>query len=316
MVSRWPTAAGQGLSYAGEIRTISGMAERQTDGPLTAEQIDFYWANGYLFLSEAVTAEQLEAIVADFDAWTEESRQHREPYGDTLAGRARFDLAPEHSADAPRLRRVASPMEVSDAYLKVMRDNRALDAVAQLIGPNVEFNNSKINAKQPGASTEVKYHQDFMFQPHTNEDLIACLFFLDEVTLENGPLNVVPGTHRAELWDHWHDGVYTGTVSTDVETAHVGDAVPVYGPAGSACLMHTRLLHGSAPNTSDHARTLLINEYRAEDSKPLQVNHLPSVYEGEVVRGERTNRVRCSSYEMDYPEVPTGASFFSQQAKA
>ncbi len=285
-------------------------------GPLTDREIEFYWANGYLFVENAVTGEQLAALVADFEDWTEESRQHAEPYGDTLAGRARFDLAPEHSPEAPRLRRVASPVEVSDTYLEVMRNNRALDAVAQLIGPNVEFNNSKINAKQPGASTEVKYHQDFMFQPHTNEDLIACLFFLDDVTLENGPLNVCPGTHRAELWDHWHDGVYTGTVSPEVEAAHVGDAVPIHGPAGSACLMHTRLLHGSAPNNSGRPRTLFISEYRAEDSKPLQVNHLPSAYQGEVVRGERTNRVRCSSYEMDYPEVPTGASFFSQQAKA
>ena len=92
--------------------------------------------------------------------------------------------------------------------------------------------------------------------------------------------------------------------------------VPVFGPAGSACLMHTRLLHGSAPNNSNRPRTLFISEYRAEDSKPLQENHLPSRFQGEVVRGERTNRVRCSSYEMEFPEVPTGASFFSQQAKA
>jgi len=287
-----------------------------SSGPLTAEQVDSYWANGYLFVENALTSEQLVALIADFDRWAEESRQHTEPYGDTLANRPRFDMAPEHTAEDPRLRRVASPIELSDAYLHAMRDNRALDAIAQLIGPNVEFNNSKINAKQPGASTEVKYHQDFMFQPHSNEDLVACLFFLDDVTLENGPLNVVPGTHRQELWDHWHDGVYTGAVSPEVQAAHVGNATPVHGPAGSACLMHTRLLHGSAPNQSDHARTLFIAEYRAEDSKPLAVNHLPSEYEGELVRGERTNRVRCSSYEMEYPEVPTGASFFSQQAKA
>ncbi len=285
-------------------------------GPLSPEEIDSYWANGYLFVEHALTAEQLETLAADFDAWVEESREHSQPYGDTLAGRPRFDLAPEHTAEAPRLRRVASPAEVSDNYLAVIRDNRALDAAAQLIGPNVEFNNSKINAKQPGASTEVKYHQDFMFQPHSNEDLIAVLFFLDDVTLENGPLNVVPGTHRGELFDHWHEGVFTGAVSPQVAADHVAGAVPIYGPAGSACLMHTRLLHGSAPNASDRPRTLFISEYRAEDSKPLQVNHLPSTYEGEVVRGERTNRVRCSTYEMEFPEVPAGASFFSQQAKA
>jgi ectoine hydroxylase-related dioxygenase (phytanoyl-CoA dioxygenase family) len=283
---------------------------------LNPEELDAYWTNGYAFVEDALTPEQLASLVSDFDGWVEDSRQHSEAYGETLADRPRFDLAPDHSSDKPVLRRIASPVEVSDAYLAVMRDNKALDAVAQLIGPNIEFNNSKINAKQPGSSTEVKYHQDFMFQPHTNEDLVAVLFFLDDVTLENGPLNVVPGTHREALFDHWHDDVYTGAVSAEVEASHVGDAVPIYGPAGSACLMHTRLLHGSAPNRSDRQRTLFISEYRAEDSKPLQVNHIPSRYQGEVVRGVRTNRVRCSTYEMDYPEVPTGASFFEQQAKA
>jgi len=291
-------------------------SEQRSPEPLSEVEIDAYWNDGYLFVADALTPEQLDALVTDFDAWVEESRTHSEPYGNSLADRPRFDLAPEHTEDAPRLRRVAAPTEVSDNYLSVMRNNRALDAVAQLIGPNVEFNNSKINAKQPGSSTEVKYHQDFSFQPHSNEDLIAVLFFLDDVTLENGPLNVCPGTHRGPLFEHWHDGVFTGAVSAEIEAAHVADAIPIHGPAGSACLMHTRLLHGSAPNTSDHPRTLFISEYRAEDSKALQVSHLPSVHDGEVVRGRRTNRVRCSTYEMEFPEVPTGPSFFDQQAKA
>ncbi len=278
--------------------------------------LDRYWNDGYLFLPDALTPGELRALNDDFEAWKDESREQTEAYGETLDGRARFDLEPGHTAEHPALRRVASPVEVSDVYLEVMRDNAALDVVAQLIGPNIEYNNSKINSKQPGAATEVKFHQDFLFQPHTNEDLIAVLFFLDDVTEENGPLEVIPETHRGPMFDHWHDGVYTGAVAPEVKADHIDNAVSVYGQAGSACLMHTRLLHGSALNQSGRPRTLFIAEYRAEDSKPLQVNHLPSRYDGEVVRGERTNRVRCSSYEMEFPEVPTGASFFEQQAKA
>jgi len=287
----------------------------RADGPLSQEQVDAFWADGYLYLEDALTAEQLAGLVTDFNSWVDESRNHDAPWGTTQDNRARFDIEVDHTADKPALRRVASPVEISDAYERVMRNNRALDAVTQLIGPNVEFNNSKINSKQPGSATHVKFHQDFLFQPHSNEDLIAVLFFVDEVTPENGPLEVVPGTHRGAIFDHWHDGVFTGAVSADISAAHTGDAVPVSGPAGSACLMHTRLLHGSAANTTDQPRTLFISEYRAEDSKPLQVNHLPSRFDGDVVRGERTNRVRCSTYEMEFPEVPTGASFFNQQAR-
>lgn len=283
---------------------------------LTNAEIESYWRDGYLYLDPALTPDQLAALVDDFAQWVEDSRVHTEPFGTTADNRARFDLEGDHSAEHPALRRVASPIEVSDAYLNVMRDNRALDAVADLIGPNVEFNNAKINAKHPGSATHVKFHQDFMFQPHSNEDLIAVLFFLDDVTLENGPLRVVPGSHRGPLFDHWHDGTFTGAVAPDIADRYSADALPIHGPAGAACLMHTRLLHGSEANRSSGPRTLFISEYRAEDSKPLQVNHIPSSHDGEVVRGNRTNRVRCSSYEMEYPEVPTTASFFDQQAKA
>lgn len=287
-----------------------------TTGVTNQDLLDLYWSDGYLFLTDALTPSQLGSLRADFEAWKEESRGHMAAYGQTLDGRARFDVEPGHSAEHPALRRVASPVDASDAYLNVMRDNAALDVVAQLIGPNVEFNNSKVNSKQPGAATEVKFHQDFLFQPHTNEDLMTVLFFLDDVTEENGPLEVIPGTHKGPMFDHWHNGIYTGAVAPQVTAEHKDKALSIYGPAGSACLMHTRLLHGSAPNQSDQPRTLFIAEYRAEDSKALQVNHLPSRFDGEVVRGERTNRVRCSPYEMEFPEVPIGASFFEQQAKA
>jgi ectoine hydroxylase-related dioxygenase (phytanoyl-CoA dioxygenase family) len=239
-----------------------------------------------------------------------------EPYGKTFDNRPRFDLEPGHSAERPALRRIASPVEISDTYLDVMRNNRALDALAEIFSPNIKFENAKINSKQPGTATEVKFHQDFLFEAHTNDDMMTVLFFIDDVTEENGPLEVVPGTHKGPLYEHWHDGVFTGTVSDDVTEKMKSLLVPCYGPAGSACLMHTRLLHGSGPNLSDKPRTLYICEYTAEDCYPLHPNHIPSEYMYEVVRGNATGRVRCSEYEMAFPEMPSGASFFEQQAKA
>ena len=42
---------------------------------------------------------------------------------------------------------------------------------------------------------------------------------------------------------------------------------------------------------------------------------MPTEYEGLVVRGEKTNRVRSVAYEIELPQKPTTASFFDQQAK-
>ena len=85
------------------------------------------------------------------------------------------------------------------------------------------------------------------------------------------------------------------------------------GSAGTCCFMHTRLLHGSAPNRSNQARTLFIAVYTAEDAIPLSPNPVPSRFEGLIVRGEKTNRVRSIAFEMELPQKPSGASFFAQQ---
>ena len=290
---------------------MSGTPTRDLDPELA----DRYERDGYLYLADALSPERLSRLREVFEGWVEESRSHDGPYGETFDGRPRFDVEPGHSAERPALRRVASPVEVSDAYLDVMRSNPALDAVAQLIGPNLRFRESKVNSKLPGTPTHLKFHQDLPFGPLTNEDLVTVIFHLDEVTAENGPLEVVPGSHRGPLYEHWHDGVFTGTVAPDVVDDATGQAVACHGPAGSACLLHTRTLHGSRPNMSDAARTLYICTYRSEDSQPLQANHIPSRFDGEVVRGVATNRVRCSASEMEFPEIPTGASFFEQQAQ-
>lgn len=283
---------------------------------LTQIQIESFQRDGYLLLENIIAPETLDQLSGEYQQWIEESRAHTKPYGTTYDNRARFDIEPGHSAETPALRRIASPVEISDSYLAFMRDNRALDAVVDLLGRNIKFQNAKINSKQPGAATEVKFHQDFLFEPHSNDDMITVLFFIDDVTVENGPLEVVPGSHKGELYEHWHNGIYTGSVSDSVAAEMEPRAIPCFGTAGSACLMHTRLLHGSAPNLSTLPRTLLIIEYTAEDAYPLQSNHIPSEYMYEVVRGEASGRVRCSDYEMAFPEVPTGASFFEQQAKA
>lgn len=282
---------------------------------LTNQQIEQFHKDGYLLLENAIPADKLALLRDDFDQWVEQSRSESENYGETIDGRSRFSLQPGHTAEQPALRRIASPNELSDHYLDVMRTSPAVDAVCELFGPNLRFNNAKVNSKLPGAQTAVKYHQDFQFELHTNDDLMTVLYFIDEVTSENGPLEVVPGSHKGPLHELWHNGVFTGAVSPEVEAQAKSASVPCKGPAGSACLMHTRLLHGSAPNRSNDPRTLFICAYNAEDAHPVIDNHIPSLHAGEVVRGVDTGRVRCSAYETAVAEKPAGASFFEQQAK-
>ncbi len=283
---------------------------------LSQDQKDQFWKDGVIVCENAVTDTQLAQLRAEFENWVEDSRRYDDDYGETQDGRARFDLQPGHNAEQPALRRVQSPEEVSDGFATVMREARTVDYCAELIGPSLRFHHGKVNSKQPGSKTEVKWHQDFPFQPMTNDDIITCLLFLDDVTMENGPLEVIPGSHKGPLYSHWHNGVFTGSVDETIIDNYRDDIVSCTGKAGSVCLMHASLLHGSTPNLSDRPRTLYITTYYAEDAIELSPNHLPSKLTHELVRGEVSGRVRCSNYDMALPAVPKATSFFAQQEGA
>jgi phytanoyl-CoA hydroxylase len=219
-----------------------------------------------------------------------------------------------HSADTPALRRVASPTEISEAYARVAFDSAMTDVVAQLIGPDVRFHHSKVNTKLPNTSTQVKWHQDFPFDPHSNDDQITALLFMDAVHDTNGPLNIAPGSHTGPLYSLWQGGVFTGAVSGDQAAVFEQGAAVCTGPAGAVCLMHARVAHASGINTTAHPRTLFIVTYAAADAVPLSPIAVPSRHAGRIVRGTDPGRIRSVAIEVERPEVPKTASFFAQQA--
>lgn len=281
---------------------------------LSQAQYDSFWEDGYLVVKDAVDAGLLAELKADFSAWIDESRSFDAAYGATINNKPRFDLESGHSSDRPALRRVNAPIEVSAAYYRATVDSRQTDMVADLIGPNVKLHHTKINSKLPGARTTVKWHQDFPFTPHSNDDLVTALLMVDEVTERNGPLKVLPGSHRGSIHSIWHDGKFTGAVEEAIAEECERDSVLSIGSAGSVCLMHTRLLHGSSPNQSDKPRTLAISVYSAEDAIAYSPSPMPTKFEGLMVRGSRTNSMRSIGYEISLPQLPQNASFFEQQA--
>jgi len=283
-------------------------------GTLSDEQKAAFERDGVLVVDDAVDAGLLARLRDDFAAWVRESANHDAPYGVTVDGRPRFDLQPGEDGRPPALRRVQAPTEVSDAYFEAMANSAMTDMVAELIGPDIKLHHTKINSKQPGAATEVKWHQDFPYTPHSNADLVTALLMVDEVTEENGPLAVAPGSHKGPIHSLWHDGVFTGAVAPEIEAAMQAEARLCTGRAGSVCLMHTRLAHGSEANRSDMPRTLFISVYSAGDAMPCSPNPVPTEHMGMFVRGSDPRRVRGEAFDIAVPEYPK-TSFFAQQSE-
>ncbi len=284
---------------------------------LTEDQIDAFWRDGFICVPDAVTPAQLGAMRGLITEWVEESRGHAKPFGaETIDGRPRFDMGAEHSAENPALRRINNPSDLYAPYTDVMRNAAVADMVADLIGPDVKFHHDKINLKLPGSHTEVHYHQDFLFTPHTNDDVVTALIMLDEVTEENGCLKVVPGSHKGELHSLFDGETFTGRMAADVTARMKAVDVPVVGPAGSVCLMHTRLAHGSDPNHGTASRGLYICVYTAADAVPLAKNPMPNPNEGSIIRGKAARVARLTVPEVELPAQPKSASFFTVQGQA
>lgn len=283
---------------------------------LSQAQIQQFHDQGYLIVENVLKPEELGLLRQQLEAWVDESRQYTQAWGETLDGRSRFDVDPsDHSADHPALRRVSSPTEISESYYQVAMDSEMSKMAGQLIGgKGTRFHHSKVNAKLPHTVTTVKWHQDFPFTPHTNDDMITSLLMVGEVTADNGPLQVIPGSHKGPLFDHWQDNQFTGMVHPEVEAEQCQEFVSCTGPAGSVCFMHTRLLHASGANLTELPRYLFITVYAAEDALPLSDNPLPSEHEGQVVFGEASGEVRITPNQLKMPQKPKGASFFVQQA--
>lgn len=227
---------------------------------LTPEQREAYERDGFLAIPAFVGAAWLERLCAVTAEFVEQSRALTE-------SNLLFDLEPDHSAPAPRLRRLVSPADLHDTFWQFMSTSPIVDLVEDLIGPDIKFHHSKLNFKAPRGGEEVKWHQDIQFWPHTNYSPLTVGVFLCDVEAGMGNVGFVPGSHRGALFDQYDGDTWVGCLSqADLARAEISHAVFPVGPAGSVTVHNCRTVHGSAPNRSDRERPLLLQTYAAADA--------------------------------------------------
>ena len=229
---------------------------------LSDAQRAFYAENGYLMIENAVTPDQLDRLRAITARLIDASRTVSES-NDV------YDLDKGHGPDSPRLTRIKIPHKQDPYFWEVLRNSAMTHVLNDLLGPDTTILTSKLNTKAPGGGRAVEWHQDWAFYPHTNDDLLAFGLMLEDVDEANGPLMVIPGTHRGPVLDHTSNGVFAGAINPDDPAFDREKIVTLTGKAGSMTVHHARLLHGSAPNRSDRARMILFYECASADAWPI-----------------------------------------------
>ncbi|MEP1207538.1 MAG: phytanoyl-CoA dioxygenase family protein [Rhizobiaceae bacterium] len=266
---------------------------------LSDDQCDFYDQNGYLVLEGHLPADIITKAQAEIERLSEHACSITE--SDDL-----IDVEDSHTTDAPRIRRIKRPDLQSAFFNDLMRSDHILGPARDLIGPNLRMHTTKLNMKKAEFGAPVQWHQDFAFYPHTNDDVLAIGVVFDDIGMENGPLQVFPGSHKGPILNHHFDGVFTGAVDLPAAGFDIRDAVSLIGSAGTVTIHHSRILHGSALNQSTRDRQILFYEMMAADAFPVMgaMTKFESIeqYDSLMLCGESTNQPRLADIPVRIPQ--------------
>jgi hypothetical protein len=239
-----------------------------------------------------------------------------------------YDLDQGHSADNPRLTRVKLPHKRDPYFWDLIRNSKMTEVLNDLLGPHTNLLTSKLNTKAPGGGRAVEWHQDWAFYPATNDSLLAFGLMLEDVDEANGPLMVIPGTHKGPVLSHIANGYFAGAIDPDDPLFEKDKAVTLTGKAGDMTVHHARTLHGSAPNMSDRNRLILFYECSASDAWPIlgsssyihalgQRAYWDDVQERQITgEPQLIARVADVPVVMPLPPAPDTGSIFKTQESA
>lgn len=171
------------------------------------------------------------------------------------------------------------PHKLSEVIRRSLAHPRVVSVLTGVVGPNVKAMQSMLFIKAEGRPGQ-PWHQDEMFIPTRDRSLTAVWIALDDATVENGCLWVLPGSHRRGVLypdREQDDPRFDCSVEAYDFPYEERDAVPVEIPAGSAVIFNGYLLHRSLPNTGRHGyRRALANHYMSAES-PLAWKVPPGV---------------------------------------
>jgi ectoine hydroxylase-related dioxygenase (phytanoyl-CoA dioxygenase family) len=135
----------------------------------------------------------------------------------------------------------------------------------------VTLQHAKFNAKPKhgtASASEVEWHQDFPFFPHSNHDLVACVIHLDDEHEGSGAMSFVPGSHL--LGEQTHTDEHGNFIYRCADPDHrYAPPELLLAKRGWVSFHHALTLHCSEAKTNNRDRRLIVFQYRAYDALQL-----------------------------------------------
>ena len=217
---------------------------------LTKEQIEQFDTEGWVLLPDQFSQEEIDVLNDELPKIFAMRREEVWREKDGQAVRTAFAV---HT--------------YNEAFSYLGRHPRLIEPVMQLLGGPVYMHQYKINGKAAFSGDVWQWHQDYgtwarddrMPQPRA----MNIALFIDEVTEFNGPLYLIPRSHKQGVIEAGHDTLTTSYPlwTLDKETvsrlANEGGIVAPKGKPGAVLLFHSNMVHASAPNISPWGRVIV-----------------------------------------------------------
>ncbi len=168
-----------------------------------------------------------------------------------------------------------------DWVYQLAAHDATLDAVEDLIGPNIFNTNTVFRIKDPNSCTNYGWHQDAA-RIDVEPCFVIAYLAITASTPDNGGLRVIPGSHRSILPFKVvvnSDGQAERKVARTLQVEE-SDALDLTIEPGEAIFFSGRLVHGSRPNCSRRRRIAILTDYTAAHARQSQ-----GLGSGQLVRG-------------------------------
>lgn len=219
--------------------------------PFSAQQIAFFQEQGYVQCNHLLSAAEVDLLRRDMDS--------------AIAERKGFvrDLATDEQ-EAEKHDRILQMLNLWEHYASI-RDfvcGRRLAMLAQRLSGSASLHlyHDQALIKPPGQSAASPWHQDQPYWPSKEAGMFSCWLALDDVTIDRGCMQFIPGSHR---WGEFPpmsfqgDGPMLENLLSDTQKAQ-WKPVPVELKAGSCTFHHGLTFHYTRPNTTADTRRALV----------------------------------------------------------
>ena len=239
---------------------------------LNADQVDFFLHQGYLVVPDMIDVNELDELKRDI---IEVARgrypcDNIEPISDEVSDDEVIE----------KILCVHMPHYVSPLIEKYVKHPKICGALSQLTGAHIPFWDGSVKCMQsmyfvkPPQFQGQAWHQDERFIPTRDRSLVGVWIALDDATLDNGCLRVIPGSHK--MGQLWPTRPHNETEEFDLSDESYGFSSDneeiVEVNAGSAVFFNGYLLHRSLRNQSDTSRRALVHHYmNAWSNLPWQI---------------------------------------------